>query len=109
MLFDQRQLHICVTAHPLGVDQFLQFMVVQGLYGLLVEVEVLDAEGDSGVDLSSAPDIVSQVVVIVPDEIFLQCPFASIFIIDCCLGRKLRYELVVFDSLESEAVGRLVP
>ena len=84
-------------------------MIVQGLYSLLVEVEVLDTEGDSSVDLSSAADVVAEVVIIVSDEIFLQCPFACLLVIDCGLGRKFRDELVVFDSLESEAVSRVVP
>ena len=86
MLFYKSHLYVGVSSHSLCGDHFVQLVVIKRLNRLFVEVEVLDAEGQSRVDLPSAPDIVGKVVVVIPYEILLQCPFAGLLIEDCSLG-----------------------
>ena len=89
MLFYERKLHIGVSAHLLRPDKFLKLIVIQGLYGLLVELEVFYRQGECGVNLFAAPDLVRQVFPVVADEIFLEGPGVFLRIIYRGLCSKL--------------------
>ena len=86
VFFDQCKLHVCVTSHLLDPDQLLKLVVVQCLDCIFVEIEVVDCQGKSGIDLLSASDVVGKVIVIVADEVFLKSPLSGLLVVYGCLG-----------------------
>ena len=109
MLLDKGKLHIRISSHLLDTDELLKLIVIERLHCLFVEIEVVDCQGKSGIDLLSASDVVGKVIVIVADKVFLKSPLSGLLVVYGSLGGELGYELVVFDPLKSEPVCRAVP
>lgn len=109
ILLDQSHLHIGISSHLLDTYHLVQFIIIHRLDSLFIKIEILDTQRNNRIHLSSATDIVGQILVIVSDKIFLQPPALPCRIIYGSLGRYLRNELVVLYPFQSEAVGRIVP
>ena len=66
ILFNKREFDIGIPAHPLSVNELVQLFVCQCLNRLFSKIEVLDGQVNDSIKLSSAPYMVSQVIVILP-------------------------------------------
>ena len=86
VLLDKGKLHIRISSHLLDTDELLKLIVIERLHCLFVEIEVVDCQGKSGIDLLSASDVVGKVIVIVADKVFLKSPLSGLLIVYGCLG-----------------------
>ena len=109
VFLNQGELDIRVTLHPLYGNQVVELLVGQRLHGIFSQVEILDGKGQSRVNLLPATDLVRKVLVIVPDKVFLESPFAGGRVINRRFSGNLGNELIVFNPFQGEAVGSLVP
>ena len=86
MFFNQREFDICITPHALGCNQFIELFIGQRLDRIFCQVEILDGQGEGSVELFPAADLVCKVLVVVPDEVFLEPPFSGCRVIDSGFG-----------------------
>lgn len=74
ILLDEGKLHVRVSSHLLDIYKFVKLLVSERLHCILGKVEVLDGQCNCGIYLPAAAHAVSQVIVVLPDEIFLELP-----------------------------------
>ena len=86
VLLDQGELHVCISTHLLRCDHIIKFLIIKGLHCLFRHIEVLDRQCKGRIHLTSAADVVSEVVIILSDEIFFQTPCTLKGIIHGCLS-----------------------
>ena len=89
MLLYKGHLNVGISPHLLDAYHFIQLIIIHRLDGLFIEVEILDTQRNNRIHLSSATDIVGQILVIVTDEILLESPALLCGIIDSRFRRYL--------------------
>ena len=109
MLFDLGELDICIPAHLLCLDEFVEPFVRERLDSVLPHVEVADTQVYDSVQLAAAPDVVFKIVRVVADEILFQPPSAEGAVPDGRFRRDFGNQLVVLYLFKCEALCCFVP